>query len=159
MQHGGATLEEVTGDELNKDIGPGDMTEHSQAEGCFRLNPWASHIMETAPGEDATVASIVGASIDVTNSNENFTCINGHTQSQATCYQASQEGNGNTLGTGVLGERILTNMIRWDTNTMEDVTSTMLPQQGTHTQPLSSHSDPRMSHFDIEFWRALWQGV
>ena len=52
--HGEATLEEVTGDEVKKDIGPGDVTEHSQAECCFRLNPLASHGMETFPGEDET---------------------------------------------------------------------------------------------------------
>ena len=84
--YGEATLEEVTGDEVKKDIGPGDVTEHSQAESSLRFKPLVSYKIETAPEEDET--STVGTSVDVTNRNESITCNKEHISAQGPCCSA-----------------------------------------------------------------------
>ena len=64
------TIEEMIDDEVKIYPRHGDVTEHSQAKRCCRVEHWASHMIEPAQGEDATEVSAMDVSIDSTNTQQ-----------------------------------------------------------------------------------------
>ena len=103
---GGDTLAEVKDNKMMKD--------HSQAKNNLRSKHVVNYVTEIAPDEDRTEAITEDISIDGTSRSESITCNKGHISS------ALGDGEGNTLRQGVLEERLITIMIRCDTDNMED---------------------------------------
>ena len=100
-------------------------------------------MIEPAQGEDATVVSTIDVCIDSTYVNINYD--NEHTQPKR--HRCNFEA-------GVLREKLLANMVRWNTGTSEEATNPMEAQQRTPMRLLSSSPDLDMSH-DIEYWDGL----
>ena len=87
---------------------------------CFQAknNPKSKHVVnyetEIAPDEDRTEVITENMSIDGTSMSESIICNKGHISS------ALGDGEGNTLRQGVLEVRLITIMIRCETDNMED---------------------------------------
>ena len=104
--HEEATVGEMIGDLVTIDTGHSDVNEPTQAKRCYIVEGLANNMVDPALGIDATVVSTMDVGFGPSNMDKDINCDKGHTQPSS---------DGCNFEAGVLGERHLANMVRWNT--------------------------------------------